>query len=356
MSWKPIDLDAYAASESSAEPTLLRRSDGTAMLYPGKIHQVVGRPSAGKSFLLMVAAREAMFDGDGVVWIDYDADPSTATERFHLLGVTKWSTFGYLRPSEPLLGRSAGKTTWDTGHLADLDATLDNYLPRLVVIDNITAAMTANELDLERNRDVALWTQLLRRIADHPAGPAVVTLDHLTKSAGKRERYAIGGQAKLADVTGASFTIDAEVPLRKDGDGVVNITCTKDRHGEVLRHCTKSGLWSRSTWSSVDGASRLEVAVEPAKSAPLHRGMGKASGELHSMAAITTALANGTAGSIRALSEEMGWSFDRTRRLVDKLAEAGNVVQHKSRNRIEIRLVEQVKVPEEMRKVQRRTD
>jgi hypothetical protein len=99
--------------------------------------------------------------------------------------------------------------------------------------------MSLDGLDLLDNKDVATWlSRLPRRIAD--LGPAVILIDHVTKSREGRDRWAIGAQHKLAGIDGAAYTIDAVHPLAhlasdtlEPVTGVSKITIAKDRPGGV---------------------------------------------------------------------------------------------------------------------------
>jgi hypothetical protein len=73
-------------------------------------------------------------------------------------------------------------------------------------------------------------------------GPAVICIDHVTKNSGPhgRGRFAIGGQHKLAGVTGAAYLFEPMAPLSRAiteaVNGVVAVTITKDRPGHVRGH------------------------------------------------------------------------------------------------------------------------
>jgi len=82
------------------------------------------------------------------------------------------------------------------------------------------------------NEDVARWLALVPKVlAD--LGPAVVQIDHVVKNAGERGRYAIGGQHKLAGITGVAYKM---LTIRSFGRGVkghAKLVIDKDKHGDV---------------------------------------------------------------------------------------------------------------------------
>jgi len=64
-----------------------------------------------------------------------------------------------------------------------------------------------------------------------------LTIDHVTKSKDNRGNYAIGAQAKRADIDGAAFAVSVAMPFGRGIDGALDITCTKDRPGFVRAIC-----------------------------------------------------------------------------------------------------------------------
>ena len=102
----------------------------------------------------------------------------------------------------------------------------------LAVIDGITEAMTMHGLSLMDNEDVAKWLELIpRRLAD--LGPAVVQIDHVVKNADNRGRYAIGGQHKLAGITGVAYKMLTIRSFGKGERGQAKLVIDKDKHGDV---------------------------------------------------------------------------------------------------------------------------
>lgn len=72
---------------------------------------------------------------------------------------------------------------------------------------------------------------LPKRLADR-TGAAVVQVDHVTKSKDARD-FAIGGQAKRATVSGATYTLETAKPFSRGLSGEVRLYLTKDREGHV---------------------------------------------------------------------------------------------------------------------------
>jgi hypothetical protein len=110
------------------------------------------------------------------------------------------------------------------------------YLPSLIVVDGVNAAMNLLGLDLEKNKDATYFSQTVLRPL-RVGGAGILTIDHVTKSKDNRGNYAIGAQAKRADIDGAAFAVSVAMPFGRGIDGALDITCTKDRPGFVRAIC-----------------------------------------------------------------------------------------------------------------------
>ncbi|MFZ1412137.1 MAG: hypothetical protein WAS07_11810, partial [Micropruina sp.] len=106
----------------------------------------------------------------------------------------------------------------------------------LAVIDGVTDALALWGAETKDNDGITRWArELPKRIAD-TTGAAVVMVDHVTKDADSRGRFAIGGQAKLAALTGAAYTVEVSQPLGRGLRGVIVLRVAKDRPGHVRGH------------------------------------------------------------------------------------------------------------------------
>jgi AAA domain len=234
-SWTPVDLGPALDGEGGAEPpSVLTRSDGHCLLYPGKVHVFQGEPESGKTWLALIAAVEQLAAGHRVVYIDFDENTAPAiVERLRALGAEPdaiRARFLYLQPDEPL--------SEDTR--ADLDRHTQSPPPTLAVIDGVTDGMGLHGLDLANNADVSKWRALLARPLAR-LGAAVVELDHVTKAREERGRYAIGAQQKLAGVH-VALSLHTVEPFGRGQEGVVRVTVAKDRDGHLRQHAEEGRL------------------------------------------------------------------------------------------------------------------
>lgn len=235
-SWTPIDLSAALSGEAPPRPTIGTRSDGMPMLYPGRTHSFQGESESLKSWAAQLICSQEIAKGHDVLYIDFEDDERGVVERLLALGCTADQVrqqFVYLRPEEPL------RTRFDeaTPALSDFANVLAARPFTVCVIDGVTEAMVTEGLDLIGNSDVATW---MRRLPKFIAGrgPAVAVIDHVTKSRESQGRYAIGGQHKLAGLTGAAYKFTLTRPLSRavgtePTEGRSAITVEKDRPGFV---------------------------------------------------------------------------------------------------------------------------
>ena len=130
----------------------------------------------------------------------------------------------------------------------------------LAVIDGVTDALGIFGCSTIDNDDVAGWIRAVPKQIAARTGAAVVLIDHVTKDASNRNRFAIGGQAKMAGLTGAAYTVDVVEPLGRGMRGELVLRIAKDRPGEVRRHCVSFSKKDRT-----QEAARIIVdsTVEP---------------------------------------------------------------------------------------------
>jgi hypothetical protein len=239
-SWRPVDLTTI--QPDTEKPRWLHRTDGLALLYPGRIQWISGEPETAKSWFTLTGAGEVLNAGGRVAFVDYEDDAAGFLARCAALGIAaighhKADRLRYIQPTDPVTaGRNDNRYT--PGRLALVD--LCAWQPDLAILDGVTAGMDLEGLDPERNSEVATWLAAVARPLAR-AGAAVPCLDHVTKSREGRGRWAIGAQHKLAAIDGAAYLIETIQPVaRAVGpdpiEGVYRLTITKDRRGHIRGH------------------------------------------------------------------------------------------------------------------------
>jgi hypothetical protein len=227
-SWLPrLDLNAVIAGEQAEEPpSQLKRLDGQALWYAGRVNGLIGPSESGKSWIAFEGMRQAM-QADQYVWLlDFEDSLPAAVERLRTLGV-----------SDELMARrflySDPSSRFDAMALEDVKAVQQQYSPALIVLDGTNAAMSATGFDLMSNLDATRFYQtVLRPLAD--AGAAVVSIDHTPKNDADRESAGgIGAQAKRAMTDGCSIRVEVTQEFGRGQTGNIKLWIDKDRPGYV---------------------------------------------------------------------------------------------------------------------------
>jgi hypothetical protein len=225
-SWQPVDLGAVLdGTYERPTASIGHRSDGTALLYPGKEHSVFGEPEAGKGwFILHVAADELARDGT-VLYVDFEDDEGTVVGRLHRdLGVPAddiKARFFYVRPDGP--GVNA------------YPKLLDKTNPSLVILDGVTEGYGLHGWQIKENDDSPRWRAAFVKPAMR-RGAATLSTDHVVKNKEARNGFAIGGQHKKAGLTGVLFELINLEPFGKGLKGRSRLVIHKDRNGDLRQH------------------------------------------------------------------------------------------------------------------------
>lgn len=225
-SWAPVDLVALLAEDyEPPRAEILRRSDGVALLYPGKLHSLHGESESGKSWVALIASTEVLADGDHVLFVDHESDAVTVVDRLLALGVERAvisDRFHYLRPDEPVNGAVFG------------EVLTRPY--RLAVVDGVTEGISVEGLSSNDADQVAEWIRKVPRRIATATGAATVVVDHVTKTRDGRGRFALGSQHKMNALTGAAYTVDVATPFGRGQVGQLVLRVGKDRPGAVRPH------------------------------------------------------------------------------------------------------------------------
>jgi hypothetical protein len=230
-SWSPVDLtDLVNGVREPLLPSLFERSDGQCLLYPGLVHSFHGESESGKSLIIQVECVCLINDGQKVLYADFESDVASVVGRLLDFGadpVAVVNHFCYVQP-EVRPDSVEERRAWE-------EMLSGTYV--LAVIDGVTDALGIFGCSTIDNDDVASWIRTVPKQIAARTGAAVVLIDHVTKDSSTRNRWAIGGQAKMAGLTGAAYTVDVVQPLGRGlcGEGVLRVG--KDRPGNVRSQC-----------------------------------------------------------------------------------------------------------------------
>lgn len=218
-----VDLSTVLAEPDDAErPTVLRRTDGRALLYRRRVNEIHGEPGNGKTMLALAAVAGEVAAGRTAVVVDVESDARTTARRLAAMGagVDELARVRYLGPSA-----SIGP--------AEVAAIVDRAEnASVVVFDSVSAGLARDGIDENDNgRVLAWWHRVLVPIAR--AGAALIAIDHVTKNAAERARGARGAGAKLAAVDGVTFELRTDQSFSRTKPGHGRLIVAKDRDGHV---------------------------------------------------------------------------------------------------------------------------
>ncbi|WP_328449904.1 AAA family ATPase [Streptomyces sp. NBC_00386] len=236
-SWRAQDLSSFVdGTHKPALPTVGARADGVGVLYPGRMNSIAAESEAGKTWLALVLVLQELNRGNHVVYQDFEDEAAGVVGRLLNMGADIGDVlerFHYIRPEEPL----------SAVDLMDLGEVL-RLRPTLAVVDGVTEGMSLHGLNINDNKDVAVFgRRILRPLQE--AGPAVLTLDHVVKSADSRGRYAIGGVHKLNGLNGVMYLMENVKPFGIGVKGKSRVRVAKDRPGRLRKESLphESGLY-----------------------------------------------------------------------------------------------------------------
>jgi hypothetical protein len=227
-SWYPKPLRIDGAADALL-PTILTRSDGVSLLYPGRLNAAVGESESCKTWFADLAVAEVIAGGGHALIVDFEDYEATTVDRLLAIGVTDLDCVHFLHPEEPLLHRDHSKIT---AAQVDLTEVLNTWPITLAVFDGVTEGMGLEGLTPLDNSDIARWYRHVPRQTTR-AGAAAIVLDHVVKSKDDRGRYAIGGVHKLNGLDGAGYRLEALEPFAPGHTARIRLTVQKDRPGIV---------------------------------------------------------------------------------------------------------------------------
>lgn len=226
-SYSSLDFGDVAALLAGDLPTIetdfLTRSDGQSLLYAGRMHMIHGEPTAGKTFIALLAALEILRMGGAVVYLDYEDSLAGIVGRLLSLGADPadvGARFHYVKQDGP----------FGAPEKLELAALLRSANPDLVIIDSIGEALSRDGLKEDQASDVITWIEKLPRWITR-TGAAALILDHVKKDRESRGRWSRGSGAKLGAIDGSAFEAITVSGFSRHKAGRVDLKVAKDRHG-----------------------------------------------------------------------------------------------------------------------------
>ncbi len=226
-------VDAMTRDYEDILPTVGPVEGAQPLFYQNAVNTVYGTDSVGKSMILAKIALAELEAGHKVAWVDYE-EPNERSM------VMRMKAFG----ADPALFVNFHMVTLSTKLSTKWIEELALFCEdaSLVVIDSVGEYLAAHGANENWDNEVTQWLFqfLARPIA--AAGPAVVLIDHVSKSSDNMT--ASGSKRKRAGITGAAYSLDLTYEgsgWSKQKRGNAILMCTKDKHGtrgrgEVAAH------------------------------------------------------------------------------------------------------------------------
>ena len=222
--WEPTDIsDVLAADYTPPRPTILKRADGSALLYAGRMNAIYGESGSGKSWVAMVGCAQELNAGRSVIYIDLEDHVGSVIARMMSLGADKTALIERFTYISPLGAWKRNVSEFLVGRCLERDVSL-------VVIDSTGEAMALDGAKPNDDDDTARWFRRVPRTLAR-TGAAVLLLDHMPKSTDAPQGFAIGSQRKRAAIDGASYRVDVGVAPARGIEGHLRLITAKDRGG-----------------------------------------------------------------------------------------------------------------------------
>jgi len=218
-----VDLRPHIEGTAGQEkPTVAAIGEGQFLFYAGRLNEIHGEPSVGKSNINFAAMKATIETGGTVLFIDPEDMPRGFVARALLFGIDPAELAAkvfYLHNPEP-------------GHILEAQKWAREHKPTMVILDGLAESMAGVGANEDKAQEVLpFFKAWLRPFAD--AGAAVVISDHVTKNIEGRGRFARGSGGKLGRYDGASYTAELGKAYAPGTEGFLRLRIAKDRNGGV---------------------------------------------------------------------------------------------------------------------------
>lgn len=230
--WLPSSTfadDFINGAPEGAEPTVLHRADGKALLYRGRVNTIVARRAAGKTWAGIAAVADVLRAGGKALYFDMEDTRTEWRARFHAIGVDIDSA---VREDRAVWIKPEGMPQADMDVLLDYAGQFD-----LVVFDvmNRLTIRIGGDPDVANQQVMWLYDNLFDPLAARDT--CVLVLDHPNRKGQKQgaeldDLSPGGGAAKMNNASGHVIAMVPTTPFtRERAGGDVRMVTLKDRCG-----------------------------------------------------------------------------------------------------------------------------
>lgn len=293
------DVAAFLAGgkPEPVRPALLRRTDGTALFYAGKVNVLYGDPECGKSWIAYAAVAERLADSGRAVIIDVDHNGmAEIVGRLVLLGASEaaLSDLALFRLYEPEDGEALLAAVVDARSLR----------PDVAVVDSIGELLPMLGKSSNSPDDFSIANRMvLTALAG--SGAAVIAIDHMPKSPEARQQGQTGTMAKKRTVNGCALEVRLNRTFAPGRGGAAGLSIGKDRPGGLRSTCPpadrgmqRAGIFDMTP----DLTGRLEWSIK----IPSPADAAKADADVAELDALAP-----PPSSVRDLRQRLQWGSDR---------------------------------------------
>lgn len=231
-SWLPGENfveDFLSGAPEGAEPTILHRSDGKALLYRGRVNTIVARRAAGKTWAGIAAVADVLSAGGRALYFDMEDTRSEWKARFNAIGV---DIDAAVKEGRAVWIKPEGLPLSDMDVLIDFAGQFD-----LVVFDvmNRLTIRLGGDPDVANQQVMWLYDNLFDPLAGKDT--CVLVLDHPNRKGQKQgaeldDLCPGGGASKMNNASGHVIAMIPTTPFtRERAGGDVRMITLKDRCG-----------------------------------------------------------------------------------------------------------------------------
>lgn len=218
-----VDLSDILDGDLQPElPTISPSLSGECLLYAGRINEIHGEPSVGKTNITLALIKVEIESGNDVLFIDPEDNPIGIIKRAIAFGISKKAIREHLKyVHDPSPDDIKKVLAWSIRHH-----------PAIVSFDGLAELISLCGYKEDDAVSILAFFREYVRPFTH-SGAAILLSDHVVKSTENRGTWSRGSGAKMGRYDGVSYMVSLAKPYSPKHAGAVKFTIAKDRNGGV---------------------------------------------------------------------------------------------------------------------------